>query len=133
GNHELDRAARGRARLLADDVGQPLGRDAPDREVRGRAVEVAGAADGFPDVLVVVPAVEDADLHELAVRAGAFGRESLAVPVLLRERAQRVELGRGNGTELVEHLRARPVAIALDPPLVRLADVVADVRRVGTG
>src|SRR5439155_22769509 len=78
-------------------------------------------------------AVEDADLHELAVRAGAFGRESLTVPVLLRERAQRVEPGRGNGTELVEHLRARPVAIALDPPLVRLADVVADVRRVGTG
>src|SRR5438874_2192710 len=92
------------------------------RSIVSVVVALAGAADGFPDVLVVVPAVEDADLHELAVRAGAFGRESLAVPVLLRERAQRVEPARGNGTELVEHLRARPVAIALDPPLVRLAD-----------
>ena len=56
----------------------------PSGKIRDRTFEQAGPFERFADVLVVVPAVEDADLHELPVRARAFGREALLVPLLRR-------------------------------------------------
>ena len=106
----------------------PCPRDAPDREVGDRSLEQAGPVEGLADVLVVVPAVEDADLHELPVRAGPFRREAFLVPLLGRQRAQRVEAPLGHAAELGEHLRAASGPVAHDPLLVDLADVVADVR-----
>ena len=77
--------------FLPDDVGQALRRDAPERQVGDRTFEVSGRVDRLADVLVVVPAVEHADRHELPVRTRAFGREPFLVPLVLGERAHRVE------------------------------------------
>ena len=94
------------------------------------AFEEPGPVERFADVLVVVPAVEHADLHELPVRAGAFGREPFLVPLRRGQRAQRVEAAAGDAPEVGERLRAAAVAVEHHPLLVELADVVADVRRV---
>ena len=66
------------------------------REVGNRALEDAGPVERLSDVLVVIPAVEHADRHELAVRTRTFGRETLAVPLLRGHRPQRVEAAGGD-------------------------------------
>ena len=71
-----------RAGLLPDDVTERLRRDASDRDVGDGPVEEPGPFERLADVLVVVPAVEQPDLHEQPVRARALGGEPLAVPVL---------------------------------------------------
>ena len=101
-------ASRRRARLLPHDVGQALGRmRSSDRSATGPS-RIAGPVERFADVLVVVPAVEDADRHELPVRAGPLGREALTVPVVGGQRAQRCEprFGDRRGTRRALRCRA---------------------------
>ena len=121
-------ALRWRARLLPDDVAEALGADALDRQIRNRAFQEAGPVERLADVLVVVPAVEDADRHELPVRTRTLGCEALTVPIVGAQRAQCCEPERGHRAEFVEYFVAGQRAVALDPGLVRLADVVLHVR-----
>ena len=121
-----------RARLLPHHVPEALGHDPLQRKIGDRAFEIAGPVEGLAHVLLVVPAVEHADGHELAVRARAFGCEAFAIPVLRCERAQRVEPAVRDRPKLVEQLDAVPVGVRRDPLLVGLADVVLHVRG-GTG
>ena len=114
------RAGR-RARLLPDDVAEALRRDAAERKIRDRTFEISGTAERFANVLVVIPAVEDADLHEHAVRAGTFGCEALAFPVVFRHSRHRHHAARRHAAKLVEHFLARAVAVGRDPLFVRTA------------
>ena len=135
-DHEHDRAAVGRGRLLAHDERHGLGQS-PERMIDHGTFGMTGAVERTTHVLLVHPRIEDANRQELAERRLADRRRSDLVETLGGQRAQ---LGQALGAQLAElgeHLRARAVAVVLDPVLVHLADGVAQVigarRLVGGG
>jgi len=64
-----------------------LGPEAEGLEIGDRPLEETRAANRLSDVLIVIPAIEDADLHELPERTGTFRREALRVPLRRSQRA----------------------------------------------
>ena len=81
------------------------------------------------DVLLVHPAVEDANPHEAAIGVGPRRREAFLGPSVVVDLAQRSEALLADVAEVRKDLGGRPVGQGDDPCLVERSDVVAHVRQ----
>jgi hypothetical protein len=121
-----------RAGLLAHDVAHRR-RHLGQPDLGGRALVAAAEPDRIADVELVHPLVEDADLHEPPVGVLAGGREPDGVPRLGRHRSELLLALGDVVAEAGQHDGGWLGGEGVDPRLVELPDVVADMGVRGLG